>query len=325
MSVQHAAPETGLVQVERRERLLLISMQRAKKRNAINRAMADELDAALNMLDDDDSIWAGVLTGTDSIFSAGSDLTCNGDYVTERGGEYGIIRRERKKPLVAAVEGMALGGGMEIALACDLIVASREARFGLPEVSIGVIPTCAALFRAPNALPLNVARQLILTGDPIGAERAFEIGLVNELTDPGRAANRALEIAQRISRNAPLSVQGCLQTVNEYIATGDDLGWRLHRTHARACSAERRHSGGRSLFPRKASARVEGPVVTNARARFLLDPILFVASEFTQTITDGQRRKARLLAAFERGDVLPVRCPDMTGIRICANPLVAIG
>ena len=123
------------IDTRREGRLLVISMRREAKRNAINREMADQLDAALNQLDDDDSLWAGVLTGTDSIFCAGSDLTCNGDYITERGGEYGIIRRVRRKPLVAAVEGSALGGGLEIVLSCDLVVASSAARFGLPEVS----------------------------------------------------------------------------------------------------------------------------------------------------------------------------------------------
>ena len=227
MSTAKSSSDEALVHIDRKGPILRISMQRPKKRNAIDRQMADEIDAALTQLDDDDSLWAGVLTGTDSIFCAGSDLTCNGDYVTERGGEYGIIRRERKKPLVAAVEGLALGGGLEIVLACDMVVASREARFGLPEVSIGVIPTCAALFRAPNALPLNVARQLILTGEPIDAERAYAVGLVNELTDPGDAFSRATVVAERVAQNAPLSVQGCLRSVNEYVATGDDLGWRL--------------------------------------------------------------------------------------------------
>ena len=111
-------------------------MERANKRNAIDRAMADALDHALNELDDDHDLWAGVLTGGTDVFSAGSDLTAGGDYSTERGGEYGIIRRRRRKPLIAAVEGPALGGGLEVVLACDLVVASSTAMFGLPEVTI---------------------------------------------------------------------------------------------------------------------------------------------------------------------------------------------
>ena len=119
-----------LVERRRDGRVLVISMRRAEKRNAIDRALADALDAALNELDDDERLWAGVLTGTPDVFSAGSDLTAGGDYVTSRGGEYGIIRRNRRKPLVAAVEGPALGGGLEIVLACDLVVAATSARFG---------------------------------------------------------------------------------------------------------------------------------------------------------------------------------------------------
>jgi enoyl-CoA hydratase len=220
---EEAAP---LVTRRRDGRVSVISMERSNKRNAIDRGMADALDAALNELDDDHDVWVGVLTGTGDVFSAGSDLTAGGDYVTSRGGEYGIIRRSRRKPLIAAVEGAALGGGLEIVLACDLVVASGAAQFGLPEVRIGVVPTCAGLFRAPRALPLNLARQLILTGRPIDAPRAFEVGLVNVLTEPGMALDAALSLAQQICDNAPISVQACLAAVNSVIATDDDLGWQ---------------------------------------------------------------------------------------------------
>lgn len=215
-----------LVERHREGRVLVIAMQRAAKRNAIDRAMADALNEALNELDDDVGLWAGVLTGTPDVFSAGSDLTARGDYVTERGGEYGIVRRVRRKPLVAAVEGPALGGGLEIVLACDLVVAAETARFGLPEVRIGVVPTCAGLFRGPRALPLNIARQLILTGRPIDAARAHAVGLVNILTEPGQALAEAKRLAQEICENAPVSVQACLAAVNTLAGAGDELGWQ---------------------------------------------------------------------------------------------------
>ncbi len=214
------------MRTRREGHVLVISMERSAKRNAIDRAMADALDAALNELDDDEGLWAGILTGTAEVFSAGSDLTAAGDYVTERGGEYGIIRRRRHTPLVAAVEGPALGGGLEIVLACDLVVAAHTARFGLPEVTIGVIPTCAGLFRAPRALPLNVARQLILTGRPIDAGRAHQLGLVNVLTEPGQALAGAFELTSQICANAPASVRACLAAVNELAAADDESGWR---------------------------------------------------------------------------------------------------
>ncbi len=216
-----------LVATRREGHTLVISMQREAKRNAVNRELADAIDAALDELDDDTDLWSGVLTGTASVFSAGSDLTSNGDYVTERGGEYGIIRRRRNKPLVAAVEGPALGGGLEIVLACDLVVASTTAHFGLPEVTIGVVPTSAALFRAPRAFPLNLARELILTGRPISAERAHAAGFVNELTEPGGAVAAAIDLCAAINANAPLSVQGCLQAVNDMLADGDARGWEV--------------------------------------------------------------------------------------------------
>jgi enoyl-CoA hydratase len=214
-----------LVSTRREDHVLVISMQREEKRNAVDRALADAIDEALNTLDDDDDVWAGVLTGTSTVFSAGSDLTSGGDYLTERGGEYGIIRRQRRKPLIAAVEGPALGGGLEIVLSCDLVVAATSARFGLPEVRIGLIPTCGALFRSPHALPLNLARELILTGEPIDAVRAYAAGFVNALTEPGNAVQRALELSNQICASAPLSVQACLAAVNGLVGMHDEAGW----------------------------------------------------------------------------------------------------
>jgi enoyl-CoA hydratase/carnithine racemase len=218
-------PAPELVARRREGRVLVITMQREAKRNAIDRAMADALDAALNELDDDDELWAGVLASSSTVFSAGSDLTASGDYSTLRGGEYGMIRRRRSKPLIAAIEGPALGGGFEIVLSCDLAVASTGATFGLPEVKIGVVPTCAGLFRGPRSLPLNLARELILTGDPIDAHRAFALGLVNEVTDPGNALDGALGLAARICANAPVAVRASLQAINEIVGADDEFGW----------------------------------------------------------------------------------------------------
>jgi enoyl-CoA hydratase/carnithine racemase len=216
---------SALVDVEVDGHVAVISMRREAKRNAVDRQLADALDAALNRLDDDPALWVGILTGTPLVFSAGSDLTAGGDYDTERGGEYGIIRRRRHKPLIAAVEGFALGGGFEIVLACDLAVAARTAVFGLPEVARGVLPTSGALFRAPQVLPLNVAREMALTGRPVSAERLERLGVVNVLSEPGQALDDARRLAEAIVANAPLSVQASLAAINGLAAAGDDAGW----------------------------------------------------------------------------------------------------
>ncbi len=177
------------VDTETHDRVLVVTIRREEKRNAIDDELAEGISAALDRLDDDPELWVGMLTGTPTVFSAGSDLarTSGGSSAaTARGGEYGVIRRDRVKPLIAAVEGPALGGGFEIVLACDLVVASRTASFGLPEVKRGLVPTCGGLFRSSRALPLNVAREMLLTGDRLDPERAYALGLVNVLAEPGR-------------------------------------------------------------------------------------------------------------------------------------------
>ncbi len=214
-----------LVATRRAGHVLIVEMRRVAKRNAVDRRLADAIDEALNELEDDDDLWVGVLTHAGPVFSAGSDLTSGGDYHTARGGAYGIIRRDRRTPIIAALEGPALGGGFEIVMACDLVVASTAARFGLPEVAIGVVPTCAGLFRTPRAFPLNLARELVLTGEPIGAERAHAAGFVNVLTEPGGALDAAIALAERIVRNAPLSVQASLAAVNAVLGEADAVGW----------------------------------------------------------------------------------------------------
>jgi enoyl-CoA hydratase len=253
-----SATGENLVRAERTGRLLVVRMCREAKRNAVNRQLADELDAAFNLLEDDDGLWAGVLTGAGSVFCAGSDLTAGGDYLTERGGEYGLIRRLRRKPLIAAVEGPALGGGMEIVLACDLVVASRTARFGLPEVSRGVVASSGALFMAPRALPANLARELLLTGEPIDADRAREAGLVNVVTEPGDAVAAAVALGERICANAPVAVQASLAAVNRWLAAADKFGWQVTADALAAIGASEDYKEGIAAFLEKRPPRWTG-------------------------------------------------------------------
>jgi enoyl-CoA hydratase len=240
-----------LVRTERDGRVLVIEMCRANKRNAVNRELADQLDAAFNLLEDDPELWAGVLAGSEGVFSAGSDLTADGDYWTERGGEYGLIRRNRRTPLVAAVEGPALGGGLELVLACDLVVASDTARFGLPEVKRGLVASCAGLFRGPRALPVNLARELVLVGDPFDAQRGYAAGLVNVVTEGGGALAAAVSLAQRICDNAPVAVRASLAAMDAWLTESDELGWRATDEAVSAVRASVDHREGIAAFLEK--------------------------------------------------------------------------
>ena len=246
------------VSTERRGRVLVIRMNRPGKRNAVDAAMTAGLDHALDLLDDDPGLWCGVLAGDRQAFCAGTDLARGAGTPTERGGGYGVVRRDRRTPLVAAVEGVAYGGGFEIVLACDMVVAGRAARFALPEVARGVIANCGALFRGPRALPLNVAKQMLLTGQPLDAERAWSLGLVNELVDPGRAEEAALALAGQVCANAPVAVAASLRALESVVSEPDERGWAAtaRATEAVAASADREE--GVAAFLEKRTPRWSG-------------------------------------------------------------------
>jgi len=150
--------------VEVQNHVLIITLTRPAKRNAIDGEMTLALDAALNRLEDEPDLWAAIITGGPDMFCAGTDMAATSGTPTERGGVYGVVGRTRTKPLIAAVEGVAFGGGFEVAMACDMIVAATNARFGLPEVKRGLVATSGAIFRASRVLPLNIAKQVMLTG-----------------------------------------------------------------------------------------------------------------------------------------------------------------
>jgi enoyl-CoA hydratase len=203
---------------ERRERILLITINRPDQRNAVNAAVASGIGAALDTLDNDPELSLGVLTGTGKGFCAGMDLkafvTGERPYVGDRGFA-GITQRSADKPLIAAVEGFALAGGLEVALACDLIVASRTARLGVPEVKRSLVAAAGALLRLPRVLPRNLAMELVLTGEPIDAERGYELGLVNRLAEPGEAVSVALALAETIAANGPLALAASKRVLTE--------------------------------------------------------------------------------------------------------------
>jgi enoyl-CoA hydratase len=197
---------------------MVITINRPDQRNAVNTAVADGIAAALDELDGDDALALGVLTGAGKGFCAGMDLKAfvagEFPYVGDRGFG-GITQRSAAKPLIAAIEGFAVAGGLEVALACDLIVAARGARLGIPEVKRSLVAAGGGLLRLPRVLPRNIAMEMALTGDPIDAERAFELGLVNRLTEPGAVLEGALELAGAIAVNAPLALAATKRILNE--------------------------------------------------------------------------------------------------------------
>ena len=222
----------AIVEFETEGHVGIITINRPEARNAVNGEVARGIEEAIDTIEGDDSLWLGILTGVPPVFSAGADLKeinagRAGDLQTKKGGFAGITRRERSKPIIAAVDGPALAGGTEITLACDLIVASTTAKFGIPEVKRCLVAAGGGLFRLPRKLPFNVAMELTLTGDPIDAERAHHFGLVNVLCEPGEALAKAKELAARIEANAPVAVRESRKVVYAAMTEDEDTGWHL--------------------------------------------------------------------------------------------------
>jgi enoyl-CoA hydratase len=206
------------VRTERLGAVLVIELNRPQRRNAVDAALAQGLAAALDALDADPDVRAGVLTGAGGAFCSGMDLKAYvaGETVHIEGrGFAGIAERPPVKPLIAAIEGYALAGGLEIALACDLIVAARGARFGIPEVKRGLVAAAGGLLRLPRRVPYHLAMEMALTGEPVTAERAEAAGLVARLVEPGQALAAALELAESIVSNAPLALAASKRIIEE--------------------------------------------------------------------------------------------------------------
>jgi enoyl-CoA hydratase len=204
--------------------VLIITLNRPEAKNAISESLAKELVVALDTLDADPDLRVGILTGSGGTFSAGMDLKgfLRGENPTIKGrGLGGLTQQPPATPLIAAVEGWALAGGFEMVLSCDLIVASNEAKFGIPEVKRSLVAGAGGLIRLPKRLPYFLAMQLALTGDPLTAEVAHRHGLINVLTEPGKALDGAVELANAITVNGPLALTATKQIVR------DSLDWTL--------------------------------------------------------------------------------------------------
>jgi enoyl-CoA hydratase len=214
---------SDIVQYEVRGRIGVITLNRPEARNAVNGDVAAGLEAAINQLEADPDVWVGILTAntegqSNPVFCAGADLKAinsgsGASLSTQRGGFAGFTYRERTKPVIVAVDGLATAGGCEIVLAADLVVATTRSAFGLAEVKRNLIAGAGGLFRLPRAIGQAAAMEAILTGEPIPASRAYELGLVNRLVEPGKAIDEAMALADKITAAAPMAVQKSRQVV----------------------------------------------------------------------------------------------------------------
>jgi enoyl-CoA hydratase len=242
------------VLTERRGDVLVITLNRPEVRNAVNAALAEGVGQALDELDNDDALSVGVLTGAGGFFCAGMDL---GAFVKGESPWYGdrgfagIAQRASRKPLIAAIEGFAVAGGMEIALACDLIVAAKGAKMGIPEAKRSLVAAGGALLRLPRRMPYHVVMELALTGDPFPAERFHELGVVNALAEPGSAVDVALELAARLAKNGPLALVASKQILQEQFDWSTAEMWEKQAAISGPVFASEDAKEGASAFKEK--------------------------------------------------------------------------
>jgi enoyl-CoA hydratase len=254
MTADTDAPEQPAVLTERRGNVLLITLNRPAVRNAVNAALAAGVAGALDELDSDAGLSVGVLTGAGGFFCAGMDL---GAFVKGESPWYGdrgfagIAQRAADKPLIAAIEGFALAGGMEIALACDLIVAAKGAKLGIPEVKRSLVAAGGALLRLPKRMPYHVVMEMALTGDFFMADRAHELGLVNRLSDPGSAVEDALALAGELAKNGPLALVAAKKILQQQFDWSSEEMWAKQAEIAGPGMASEDAKEGASAFKEK--------------------------------------------------------------------------
>lgn len=248
------AASEELVLTEDRGYVRIITMNRPNAMNSINRALSEAMAEAMDDLDADDSIRVGVLTGAGRGFSAGMDLKAfvSGEMpMIEGRGLAGMVERGPVKPLIAAVEGFALAGGLEVVLGCDLVVASSSAKLGIPEVTVGLFAGGGALGRLPRHLPEALAMKMALTGEPITGEEAHSHGMVVELAEPGGAVDAAVALADRIAKNAPLGVAASKRIIRESWGMTDGEYWPYQNAIMDAVFASDDAKEGATAFAEK--------------------------------------------------------------------------
>jgi enoyl-CoA hydratase len=251
-----------MVTYEVRGQVALITLNRPDARNAVNDELAQAMEAAIDRLESETDVWVGVLTANTQghakpVFCAGADLkalNAGGQTLgTKRGGFAGFVYRERTKPIIAAVDGLATAGGCEIVLAADMVVATTQSSFGLAEVKRNLIAGAGGLFRLPRAIGQAVAMEVILTGEPLPAERAYQLGLVNRLAEPGTAVQEAIALAEKIATSAPLAVAASRRVVlASAYATDDELKDMTNKEFAPILQSEDTKEGLMAFIEKRA-------------------------------------------------------------------------
>lgn len=252
-----------VIETGRRDGVAIVTLNRPEARNAVNGELARAMEATLDDLEEDGEVQAVVLTGAGGTFCAGADLKTvarggGAELATTRGGFAGIVTRRFPKPLIAAVNGPALAGGFEIVLTCDLVVAAEGATFGLPEVKRGLFAAAGGLIRLPKRIPLALAAEVALTGDPLDATRAAALGLVNRVVPPDEVIDAALELARRIAANGPLAVRNTLTMVREAPELREEDAWARNNALALEVFASKDAIEGATAFAEKRTPRWTG-------------------------------------------------------------------
>jgi len=220
-----------VVEFEKRNNVAILTLNRPDARNAISPEVSQAMAQHLDEIEADPALRIVVITGRGEVFSAGADLKVvaqgrANDIARGKGGFAGIVSRDFPKPVIGAVNGPALAGGFEIVLSCDLVVAADTARFGIPEVKRGLMAAAGGLIRLPKRVPLAIALELAMTGDPIDAVRALQLGLVNRVVPAASVLDEALALADRIGENSPIAVRNSRQLVREAGELSEAEGWR---------------------------------------------------------------------------------------------------
>jgi enoyl-CoA hydratase/carnithine racemase len=249
---------------ERRGNVEILTINRPEARNAINGAVSKAMSDAMDALTDDPECWVVVVTGSgDKAFSAGMDLKAfssgeGGDIMGASGGFGGLTQRAFPKPIIAAVNGSALAGGFEIMLSCDLVVAADHAKFGIPEAKRGLIAGAGGLIRMPKRLPMAVALELAMTGDPIDAERAYALGLVNKVVPGDAVLAEAVALAERIAANAPLAVRYSKEVMKRAADLPESEGWAINSDAVRVVFSSADAMEGPIAFAEKRAPNWQG-------------------------------------------------------------------